>query len=498
MLEQPVSLISITNSNKDLTDSTKNAYFEKLGVSISSSELDDLYNFVKNLKKHKIHTNLFNDFYIGFKINQIGKEFDLLRFGKSNIINIELKKEHTGEKIVKQLIMNKYYLKFLKKDVFNFTYVASEETLYYLESNNTIVEVEFKFLIDKLIEQDIIKVNNINNLFDPANYLVSPFNSTDRFVENEYFLTNHQDKIKKELIHTSQSSKNKFFSIEGAAGTGKTLLVYDLAKEYMNNRKNVVIIHVGNLNMGHDKLNNQYNWNIIPVKNFKTSNYENFDLIILDEVQRINPYQLDIITEHADKHNITCLFSHDPIQCLHTSEIKNDIPGQIDKIVNKNFKLSKKIRTNPEISNFILNLFDLSKKREIKNFQNIDIQYFSTIDESEQFIDSLLTENWTTINYTPQRWGTSSLTNLNVTSRDTAHTVVGQEYDKIVAIIGNTFTYDNSGKIIGDRNSYYHPTRMLFQILTRARKKICLVVIGNELMLNKCLEILESKRITNN
>lgn len=36
--------------------------------------------------------------------------------------------------------------------------------------------------------------------FIPSNYLVSPFNSTNRFINNEYFLTSAQQRIKDEII----------------------------------------------------------------------------------------------------------------------------------------------------------------------------------------------------------------------------------------------------------------------------------------------------------
>jgi hypothetical protein len=77
-----------------------------------------------------------------------------------------------------------------------------------------------------------------------------------------------------------------------------------------------------------------------------------------------------------------------------------------------------------------------------------------------------------------------------IQSNENAHTVIGQEFDKVVAVIGESFYYDSNGKLMGDTESYYHPTKMLFQILTRARKKLCLVIVNNETLLKKCLEII--------
>jgi hypothetical protein len=53
-----------------------------------------------------------------------------------------------------------------------------------------------------LVKQEIISLDNIDKLFNPSNYLVSPFNSTDRFIKNEYFLTNQQENIKASILTT--------------------------------------------------------------------------------------------------------------------------------------------------------------------------------------------------------------------------------------------------------------------------------------------------------
>ena len=42
--------------------------------------------------------------------------------------------------------------------------------------------------------------DEIENLFHPEDYLVSPFNSTEAFLKGEYFLTSQQDEIKKKII----------------------------------------------------------------------------------------------------------------------------------------------------------------------------------------------------------------------------------------------------------------------------------------------------------
>ncbi|MCQ6373201.1 hypothetical protein NPM09_31980, partial [Bacillus cereus] len=44
------------------------------------------------------------------------------------------------------------------------------------------------------------------------------------------------------------------------------------------------------------------------------------------------------------------------------------------------------------------------------------------------------------------------------------------------------------------RNYYYDSTKMLYQMVTRARNKLHIVIIDNEEVLEKCLRILKSNR----
>ncbi|WP_144513712.1 DNA/RNA helicase domain-containing protein [Bacillus mycoides] len=490
MAKKSINLISLINAKNDLSPETFETYLGKLEGSAKNSELEDITALVERLKAITKKKMIFNHYYVGFTIKQIGKEFDLLRVGLNHHINIELKRENTGERIRKQLIKNKYYLNSLGKEVFSFTYVTSEDKLYFLEKDNSITESNFEFLVEKIASQDVMEIDDLNKLFDPTNYLVSPFNSTERFIENEYFLTQLQESIKGRFHTLNSSSTNKLFAIEGAAGTGKTLLIYDLAKEYINEGKKVAILHCGNLNNGHSKLINNYSWNIIPVKDYRSLLSEQFDLIILDETQRIYKNQLENIIEYAVNNKITCIFSFDPKQCLHDSEIRNNIPEYVYPIVQENFKLTEKIRTNPEISAFIKNLFNLSNRSPQQSYENIEIQYYSHIDEARGYINALRLNGWTTINYTVSRFKWNSLDNIMVQADDNAHTVIGQEFDNVISIVGDSFRYNAEGKLIGDHNSYYHATQMLLQILTRTRKKLCLIIVNNEPLLKECLKIL--------
>ena len=71
-----------------------------------------------------------------------------------------------------------------------------------------------------------------------------------------------------------------------------------------------------------------------------------------------------------------------------------------------------------------------------------------------------------------------------------SHKVIGQEFDNVVAVIDESFHYNSSG-FLETKNTYYHSVKMLFQIMTRAKLKIHLVIYKNEEILERCLQILK-------
>lgn len=116
---------------------------------IKDYELNGIEALVKNILQTENDISSLANFYIGYSIPQIGKEFDLLRFGEDDIVNIEIKSESTIDKILKQQEKNKYYLSFLGQDIHIYTYISNENKLYKLingNNDNTIEEVSFSDL----------------------------------------------------------------------------------------------------------------------------------------------------------------------------------------------------------------------------------------------------------------------------------------------------------------------------------------------------------------
>ncbi|GFH41886.1 hypothetical protein Hs30E_04370 [Lactococcus hodotermopsidis] len=429
-----------------------------------------------------------SNFFIGFNIPQINNEFDLLRFGSNFDINIELKGKNTGEKIVTQLKKQRHYLSIRERELWQFTYVKEENQLYETDGEN-LIKSDFKKLIELLGNQEIEEEVILEEIFEPSQFLISPFNTADKFLRGTYFLNSLQDEIKKKIMQ----SQEKYHVVTGIAGSGKTLLVYDIAKKYMEEKKKVVIIHAGNLNQGQNFLNSN-GWDIKAAKE-SISEQDEIDVLIIDESQRQWEDQFNKIMEfESEIIKDKIILCGDDNQILAMDEEKFNIS---EKIKNKpkfnQHKLTKKVRTNEKVADFIKGLFDLKDMKSLDE-NSINIDYFETKEEAKNYVQYLQTDS-TFLDYTlPPPGGKYdyplyrdyqliSAIHLGIVA-ETSHEVIGQEFDSVTVCLGPHFEYRKHQLIFpDDRTNYYSASKMLFQNITRARKKINLIIFENEKLL---------------
>lgn len=492
-----INLKNLVDSYKSLSVETLSSYLGFYGIELaekgkncglSANELDCMTSFIELFKTTHDSISLLDNFFVGYMIPQIGKEFDLLRFNKANVVNIELKSKASEDKILKQLKRNRYYLQFLDKEVSLFTYIQETRKLYMLDEDH-LTSVSRDELYKELIK-DCDEFDDINKLFNPSNYLISPFNSTKKFMEEEYFLTEHQEEIRTNVMKVVETSTTEFMALTGAAGTGKTLLTYDIAKELRNKGKRVLIVHCAQLNSGQRILQNNYEWDICMAKTIKDTDLTQYDIIIVDEAQRIYQAQFNDIKVNAEEKKMKCIFSFDEKQYLHNNEKSRNMAEQISKILTQPiYKLTDKIRTNKEIASFIKPLFNCNEKLSNLKYANIDLCYCSQKQEVILLSKHLQQKGWKIPRYTPGTHSTFCYEEYGTVEEESAHAVIGQEFDKVVAIIDNSFRYDGDGKLIAN-NEYYSQRQMLYQILTRTRQRLYVIILNNEPMLKRCLEIL--------
>ena len=491
-MSKRVNIKSLLQARDSLKEENFKRFLEHYCIKIKSGEIEDLKNLVEVLTDIGVSTGALDQFYVGYKIPQIGKEFDLLRFGQRSILNVEIKSNSTEEKIKRQLIQNKYYLNFIRRKIHALTYVSELQTLYILRDDEQLEKIELGYLAELLSDQAINDSDVPDSLFNPSDYLVSPFNSTEKFLASEYFLTLQQAEIKTKIIASLGFPRAaKFISIIGSAGTGKTLLTFVIAKHLIGAKKRPLIIFCGQLNNGHTKLI-KTGWPITPIKGYANHDFENYDLVVIDEAQRIYPTQLDTIIEKVSLAKCCCIFSYDKRQTLANWEEKRDVSATISSINQiTEYKLSEKIRSNKEIAAFIKLLFNKKHSLPISIKDNIEVNYFSNTEEAKHYLDALDERKWEILRFTPSRYNNEHHAKYSGASNRTSHEVIGQEFDGVCVTIDRFFSYANNGDLTYTANTYYDPSKMLFQNITRARKKLNLVTIDNEELLDRCLTILQ-------
>jgi hypothetical protein len=222
---KPINILSLLQARASLNEENFGSYTKHYGIDMRDAEIDDVENLANAIRGAGGKLGVFEDFYMGYKIPQIGKEFDLLRFGQHSIVNIEVKRDCTVEKVQAQLVRNKYYLSFIGRKIFAFTFVSNSSQLFFCRDDGRLQTVNPARLTEILAQQTLDKEAAPDSLFNPADYLVSPFNSTDKFLAGEYFLTHQQEESKDKILKSFKSAdRATFISITGSAGTGKTLL----------------------------------------------------------------------------------------------------------------------------------------------------------------------------------------------------------------------------------------------------------------------------------
>jgi hypothetical protein len=490
---KPVDINSLLQASASLDKDLFASYLGHYAIDVKAAELSDLKSLASMLQSAGAKIGDLAGFYVGYKIPQIGKEFDLLRFGESSVLNIELKSESSTEKIRTQLLRNHYYLSFLGLTIDAFTFESSSSIFYYLTDDGELESSDAATLLAKVVKQALSKNTVLDRLFNPSDFLVSPFNSTNKFLADEYFLTHQQEEFKNKILNAiAMASEASFIAITGGAGTGKTLLTFDIAKHLQREGKKVLIIHCGILNGGHQELAKQ-GWNIASIKNHQQHNFSLLDLVVIDEAQRIKKSQLDDIAARVTTGKCACIFSYDKAQVLSSWEATGDTAGKIGSISSiTTYKLSDKIRTNQEIASFIKMLFDRKATTSAKSSPNISISYFDNSDDAKTYLSGLPPTEWEVLRFTPSQYNNEHHKKYYDVGNKTSHEVIGQEFEGVAIAIDKFFVYATSGELAYVGNSYYAPTKMLFQNITRARRRLNLVIINNQEVLKRCLAILNS------
>ena len=493
-----INIYTYSRIQKDMATEFENILSKRSKkLKVKLQEFDAIRSLVNMLLGIGVEIKDFENFFLSFMIEQIGKEFDLIKLDKDNLVlNIELKSEEVGvEAIQNQLEKNRYYLKHLAPDVRLYTFVETGKELYkYTSKGLQLVGVEDLKDTMQLFQESLGE--NLESLFQANSYLISPLNSHQKFMYGDYFLTNQQHDIKKKIVDLILlNDKEYVLGITGKAGTGKTLLLYDIIKEIAERGENCCLIHSGILCDGHRILSAKWdNVTIFSAKELNGDGVENlkrYQFIFVDESQRIYSSTFEKIIKEVISESKTVIFAYDYAQSLSITEEERNIPAKLQKIDGFTvYTLSNKIRTSKEIASFTRTMMNLNNRaRGYMDYSDIDVLFANNIEEAKRLINLYDEKGYIFISYTQSMYYRNSI-DLYPNNYDTHH-VIGQEYDKVMIMMDKNFRYDKERRIQGKE----HPNpdllfyKLLYQAISRAREKLCVLIVENYKLFSDILNI---------
>ena len=424
-------------------------------------ELESMKALVRELEVHMQDVHALRFFY-SFQVPRLGKEFDLLQIKDDQIVNIELKSGKVSDEAVrKQLLQNRYYLSVQGKMIQSYTYISSQERLVRLNNHDHIVEADWDQLCLALQRQSKDYEGDIEDLFQAEMYLFSPVTEPERFLNKEYFLTSQQKDIERRILDKIRKVKYGYFWFSGLPGTGKTLLLYDIAMKLSVHQK-VCMIHCGETGKEwkilHDRL--------LRIAFLSDSQLEEcpdlkeYSAILVDEAHLLSVKELHRILELSEKHPV--IFSSDDEDMISDEEMDRTMIREIEHLPDiQSFHLTNRIRTNAELSSFIQNMMHLPEKRMVRYYPHIQVVYANDDEEA-----GILLKGY---------------------------------QNQLVFIIDERYYYDEKGYLRGQRQKQQEPTavRMLFHRLNEAREEFAIIVKGNEAVYEVLLDLLQfSKKET--
>ena len=144
------------------------------------------------------------------------------------------------------------------------------------------------------------------------------------------------------------------------------------------------------------------------------------------------------------------------------------------------WELSRKIRTNKAIADFLRALFKLPQHPKVVSTNSVKISSADGPSGAQALVDTYRSEGYQFIAYGSPIAGEQDLDEIDTQGCPAASEVIGQEFDKVVMVVGARFS-------AGDGSLYQ---QLLFQGLTRARNNIALVILNNPELLAELLTLL--------
>ncbi len=424
-------------------------------LKVRAWEINSMRALVDQLEKYMPEVYRLRLFY-SFQILRLGKEFDLLQVKENQIVNIELKSGAVSEDAIRrQLIQNRYYLSILGRPVRSYTYISSQNRLVRLTNHDHIVEAEWEQLCAELQEKSADFSGDLEDLFQAEWYLISPLTQPERFLKKEYFLTAQQKDIERQILKSIRIKRGGYYHFSGLPGTGKTLLLYDIAMK-LSGRQMVCIIHCGASGQEWKRLHERLR-RIVWVSDSQITaemRLDEYETVLVDEAHLLDKETLENIVEAAGKRPV--IFTSDCEDQLSPEEVDQSVKLGIAKLPEiQTFRLTNRIRTNEEISSFVQNMMHIPDYKSGRRFPHVTVFYANDDQEAANLIQDA------------KKQGYQHLLESEVAEK---------AYDSVAIILDGNYFYDSKKYLRSKKRT----VRNLFHQLNSAKEKLMLIVKDNE------------------
>lgn len=480
----------------ELDDELKRNYLQINGLdSMQRHELDTLNSLFKQLSPF-LKSSQKNGYFLDKSIKcGIQEQFDVLRFSGDSVINVELKykiPKYGISGIFNQLQRHEHLLKNICETVQTFCYIFDSNMLYQLTDSKKLKEIRIADLATSICD-DYVEENLLEHI-DSSNILISPYSEPQKFIESKYFLSDEQRDIVEKLI----SDNNQLNAITGGPGTDKSLVLFELAKRYLEQGNKVLFIFSAKFE--DSDFDSYFSFDFKAIKDVEINHViPKYDIILVDEAQRLRESQIKSLLDSKK-----IIFAVDHRQVLRFTEEKLSI----EKLLRGNeavtlYELTEKVRADKELSSFIQNFFDCHSKVQAEEFTKVNAVYFDSDIDARTFIEKMaLNENYVPIELTEYKkynWSKPSeiyRTRISNCSKNQFE-VIGREYNKVLVVIDDKAKYDENGKLIIPQKNYdYIELNGLFEAMTRVRENLLLVFVRNKNLFIKTGELLNLKSST--
>ena len=321
--------------------------------------------------------------------------------------------------------------------------------------------------------------DDIDSLFRASDYLISPVAAPEKYLQGKYFLTNQQFDFKRRILEHLREEALPVVSISGIAGTGKTLLLFDLAMQ-LSKKESILVIHSGPLRKGHMLIDERLkNVDIYAGESdFSGCNFAGYACIMIDEANKLDIRALTDFLRNAASCRIPVIMTYDPQQLLAEYYPEEGEKEEVTELIRHSSTLalsfSGHIRVNRPVYSFLRTLLYLKDRAGNQDYSCIDILYAEDEPEME-----LITAYYRSRGY-------ELLSSISGYNRE--NTVIAQEYDKVLMLLTPDYSYDDTLHLrVGSQAKL--SLQLLYEGMSRTRENLCLIILGDRKLFSQILAI---------